>query len=192
MASTQISWPGSASSEKFMAPVETLATRWRGAATAAVTASLTVAAHAAAGGPMPSGAGAALVGVMAITLGAMATSIRGAATWPALVSLLAAGQLAGHVLLGAGHQHSAMAGHATVAMTAGHVAAVVLGAALIAAADRLGAALSHAVRAAIAPTRVPVVCAPARAFVGGDQPLRSHLLLAVSVSHRGPPVSHAS
>jgi hypothetical protein len=85
-----------------------------------------------------------------------------------------------------------MAGHSTVAMTAAHVAAVFVGAALIAAAGRLGAALSHAVRSAIAPQRVPVVSAPARTFDGGDQPLRSSLLLAASVSHRGPPVSLAS
>jgi hypothetical protein len=173
-------------------PDPTLTARWRGLATAALTAALTIAAHAAAGGTTPSGAGVALVGVVSITLGALATAIRWAASWPGLLALLASGQVVGHVLVGASHQHSAMAGHSTVAMTAAHVAAVFVGAALIAAAGRLGAALSHAVRSAIAPRRVPVVSAPARTFDGGDQPLRSSLLLAASVSHRGPPVSLAS
>jgi hypothetical protein len=103
--------------------------------------------------------------------------------------LLASGQIFGHLLLGsAGHQHTAMAGHGTAAMTVAHVAAVFVGAALIAAAGRLGAALSHAVRSAVAPRRLPIASAPAPAFDGGDQPLRSSLQLAASVSHRGPPV----
>jgi hypothetical protein len=171
----------------------TLVTRWRGGATAALTATLAVAAHAAAGGSTPAGAGAALVGVMAITLGALATAVRGAASWRGLLMLLACGQVFGHVLLAsAGHQHAATAGHDQAAMIVAHVVAVVVGAALIAAAGRLGAALSHAVRSAIAPQRVPVVSSPARAFDGGDQPLHSSLQLAASVSHRGPPVRFAS
>jgi hypothetical protein len=158
-------------------------------ATAALTATLAVAAR----GPIPSGAGAAVVGIMAITLGALATAIPQAASWPGLLVLLASGQLFGHVLLGsAGHQHSAMPGHHAAVMTAAHMVAVIVGAALIAAAGRLGAALSRAVRAAIAPQRVPVGCAPAPAFAGGDQPLHSSLQLAASVSHRGPPVRLAS
>ncbi|WP_319448417.1 MULTISPECIES: hypothetical protein [unclassified Mycobacterium] len=171
-----------------------LTARWRGIATAALTAALAVAAHGAAGGPTPSGAGAAVVGVMAITLGALATAIPKLASWPGLLALLASGQLFGHVLLGsAGHQHSAMmAGHHAAVMTAAHVVAVIAGAALIAAAGRLSAALSRAVRSAIAPQRVPVGCAPAPAFEGDDQPLQSSLLLAASVSHRGPPVRLAS
>ena len=176
-----------------MKPDPTLTARWRGIATAALTVALAVAAHGAAGGPTPSGAGAAVVGVMAITLGALATAIPQAASWPGLLVLLASGQLFGHVLLGsAGHQHSAMPGHHAAVMTAAHMVAVIVGAALIAAAGRLGAALSRAVRAAIAPQRVPVGCAPAPAFAGGDQPLHSSLQLAASVSHRGPPVRLAS
>jgi hypothetical protein len=174
-------------------PDQTLTARWRGAATAALTAALSVAAHAAAGGSLPTGAGGALVGVIAITLGALATTMRGAPSRPVLLALLASGQLLGHILLSsAGHQHSTMAGHGTTAMTIAHVAAVFAGAALIAAAGRLGAALSHAVRAAIAPQRMPVATVPAPAFHGGDQPLRSSLQLAASVSHRGPPVRLAS
>jgi hypothetical protein len=174
-------------------PDPTLTARWRGVATAALTAALTVAAHAAAGGATPSGVGAALIGVMAISIGALAATLQGAASRPVLLALLASGQIFGHLLLGsAGHQHSALAGHSTAAMTVAHVAAVFVGAALIAAAGRLGAALSHAVRSAIPPQRVPVASAPARAFDGGDQPLRSSLQLAASVSHRGPPVRLAT
>jgi hypothetical protein len=170
-----------------------LVARWRGAATASLTAALAVAAHAAAGGATPSGAGAALVGAMAITIGALATAVRGATRQPVLLALLSAGQLVAHLLLGSsGHQHVAMAGHGTAAMTVAHVVAVCAGAALIAAAGRLGAALSHVVRAAVPPRRGPIAPPPPRRFDGGDQPLRSSLQLAASVSHRGPPVQLAS
>ena len=175
-----------------MALDPTLVARWRGVSTASLTAALAVAAHAAAGGATPSGAGAALVGAMAITIGALATSVRRAANQPVLLGLLAGGQMVGHLLLGgSGHHHVATAGHGTAAMTVAHVAAVFAGAALIAAAGRLGSALSHAVRVAIPPQHEPVAPAPPRRFDGGDQPLRSSLQLAASVSHRGPPVQLA-
>ena len=162
-------------------------------ATAALTATLAVAAHAAAGGPTPSGAGAAIVGVMAITLGALATAIPQAASWPGLLALLASGQVFGHVLLGsAGHQHSATTGHHSAVMTAAHVVAVIVGAALIAAAGRLGEALSRAVRAAIAPSACPSDRAPARGIRRRRPTASLRLQLAASVSHRGPPVRLAS
>jgi hypothetical protein len=45
------------------------------------------------------------------------------------------------------------------------------------------------VRAAVRIVATPVAVAPAAPVDEADQPLRSALLLAASVSHRGPPVS---
>jgi hypothetical protein len=45
------------------------------------------------------------------------------------------------------------------------------------------------VRAAVRIVVAPVAIAPVVVTGGADQPLRSALLLAASVSHRGPPVS---
>jgi hypothetical protein len=73
-------------------------------------------------------------------------------------------------------------------MVAAHVAAVTCAAALIAAASYLCTAVSRVVRTAAAPTPDAVVAAPSPAFGNADQPLRSALLLAASMSHRGPPV----
>jgi hypothetical protein len=73
-------------------------------------------------------------------------------------------------------------------MFGAHLAAVSVGAGLIACGARLWAALSRVVRAVARERRtapVPTVRVMAR---GSDQPLQSALLLAASVSHRGPPV----
>ena len=59
---------------------------------------------------------------------------------------------------------------------------------LIATAGYLCSALSRAVRAADPPESLPVTATPTLAFLDADQPLRSALLLAASMSHRGPPV----
>jgi hypothetical protein len=68
--------------------------------------------------------------------------------------------------------------------------AVVVGALLIAAGDRLCAAVSRVVEVA---TRDVVAPIPSRSVLtwAADQPLRSALLLAASVSHRGPPATRA-
>jgi hypothetical protein len=75
-------------------------------------------------------------------------------------------------------------------MLAAHASAVVVGAILIAAGDRLCCAVSRVLKVATRAVAAPI---PAKqvAVLGGDQPLRSALLLAASVSHRGPPLSHA-
>jgi hypothetical protein len=166
------------------------AARLRGLGTAAVTATLAASAHAAAGGGLPSGAAVAELVVLAAALGAIAFTVR--AGTGALLALLAAGQLLGHLLLGVGgHDHSAHAGPPAIAMLTAHLAAVIIGAFLIAAGEHLCAAVSRAVRTAeTGPAQLP--CA-ATAIVrrGADQPMRSSLLLAASMSHRGPPVSLA-
>ena len=162
--------------------------RVRGVATGLVTAALAVAAHGAGGGVLPNGATMALLAVLASTAGAVATTIRQLNAPRYLLGVLAVGQLLAHLLLSAaGHHHG---GTPAVAMLAAHVLAVVAGAALIGAGDRLWRALSRAVRAAVRIV-AGVTVRPAATVHRADQPLRSALLLAASVSHRGPPVSLA-
>ena len=169
-----------------------LTARWRGAAAGVLTVMLSLLAHAEGGGAWPAGAGIVLVGIMAATLGALAATMPSTANAPGLLMLLASGQVAGHLLLGATAHHADLGGRAAAVMSAAHASAVLVGAVLIAAADRFGRALSRAVRSATTTPRPPVVARPAcsRGLLGNaDQPLRSALELAASVSHRGPPVS---
>jgi hypothetical protein len=165
------------------------ASRFRGLAGGALTAALAAAAHGAAGGGVPSGATAAELGLLAATIGTLSATVVGGDRIRVQLALLSAGQLLGHVLLGTvGHHHGNAASPSAVAMVIAHVVAVAGGAALIATAGYLCAALSRAVRAADPPAPLPVTAAPAPAFREADQPLRSALLLAASMSHRGPPV----
>jgi hypothetical protein len=156
--------------------------------TGLLTAALAVAAHGAGGGALPNGATAALLAVVAATAGAVAATVSPASTPRYLLGLLAVGQLLGHLLLSAADHHHHQA--TKPAMVAAHVIATATGAMLIAAGERLWRALSRTVCAV-----VRIVCTvaaqPAAAARRADQPLRSALLLAASVSHRGPPVSLA-
>jgi hypothetical protein len=164
--------------------------RLRGIAAGLLTAALAVAAHGAADNAAPSGTAAVFLAVLAATIGGLATSISRAADVRVLLGLLATGQLVGHLMLSAaGHSHGEPVSRAP-AMPAAHALAVVAGALLIAAGDRFCRAVSRVVAVA---TRAVVTPIPSRpvAVTGADQPLRSALLLAASVSHRGPPVSHA-
>jgi hypothetical protein len=164
--------------------------RLRGTAAGLLTAALAVAAHAAGSGALPTGAVVAQLAVLAATVGALAATISRAADARILLGLLAAGQLCGHVMLGTvGHSHAQMAPPAA-AMLAAHMLAVGAGALLIATSDRLCRAISQVVRAAVRIVSAPVVLVPVVVVGDADQPLRSALLLAASVSHRGPPVSH--
>ena len=159
-----------------------------------LTAALAVAAHAMAGGAVPPGAAVVLLTVLAVTVGAVAATTDRTADTPALLALLAVGQLSAHVVLtAAGHTHCAAppAGPPAAAMLAAHTVALVVGAALIAASDRLCRAVSSAMRAFVRELPRTLATGAAAAVTAGDQPLRSVLLLAASVSHRGPPVSPA-
>ncbi|MGV0837657.1 hypothetical protein [Mycolicibacterium thermoresistibile] len=159
----------------------------RGTAAGLLTAALAVAAHGSAGGAIPAGAVSAHLVVLAATVGALTAGLRAAASPWVLIALLSAGQLLGHLLFSAaGHTHGPPA--ALPAMVFAHTVAVVAGAVLIAAVDRLGNALSKAVRA-IRPVRVRPVAprAPTTPVRSADQPLRA-LMLAASVARRGPPV----
>src|SRR5271166_3672686 len=200
------------------------AARWRGAATALMTSALAVGAHGVADGDPPSGAGVALLAVLAVTIGAVAatggrsvaatggrsaadTARRSAADTGGttvaaksgrapgrtiLLAILASGQIIGHlVLAAAGHHHGAAWGAPAAPMIAAHAVAVVAGALLIAGADRLFRALSTAVRG-VAGLHHPLAAAATSPVVAGDQPHQAMLLLAASVSHRGPPASPPS
>jgi hypothetical protein len=138
----------------------------------------------------PTGAVVAQLAVLAATVGALAATIVRAADATVLVGLLAAGQLCGHLILSAvGHGHAATTAPPAAVMLAAHMIAVGAGALLIAASDRLCRAVSRVVRAAVRVVAAPVVVAPVVVIGEADQPLQSALLLATSVSHRGPPVS---
>ena len=166
------------------------AARLRGTAAGVLTAALAVAAHGVASGAAPTGAATMQLAVLAATVGALAATVARASDPRVLLILLGAGQLLGHVLLAAvAHGHSPAATPPAAAMLTAHLVAVAAGAAMIAACDRLCGALSRAVRASVRPVGPPVVAAPAVATVGADQPMRSPLLLATSMSYRGPPVS---
>jgi len=167
------------------------AARMRGLATGLLTAALAVAAHGVGSGAIPGGAAAALLAVLAATIGALAATTARAGKSVVLVGLLDAGQLVGHLLLSAaGHQHTLSTSPPAAVMLAAHVVAIAAGAVLIAAGDRLCGALSRAVRAMVRAVW-PVAGTPIVSVRRAEQPLRSALLLAASVSHRGPPVSLA-
>lgn len=164
----------------------------RGTAVGLLTAALAIAAHGVAGGGLPAGAVTAQLGLLALTLGAVAATAATANRAVALSGLLASGQLLAHGLLAAGgHAHGFDPLRPPAAMLAAHLAAVLIGALLIAGGARLCAGLSRTVRAAV-PTGSPLPVATSQVWVrSADQPRHSSLLLSTSVSHRGPPVGIA-
>jgi hypothetical protein len=165
------------------------AARLRGGATGLVTAALAVAAHGVGGGTAPTGAAAVQLTLLAATIGTLAATIAHAARARVLVGLLAVGQLIGHVMLSAvEHHHTLSPAPPAGAMLAAHLLAIVAGAVLIAAGDRLCRAVSRAARAVVRMVCPPVAVAGVVPARRADHPLRSALLLAASMSHRGPPV----
>ena len=158
-----------------------------------LTAALAIAAHAMAGGAAPPGSAAVLLSVLAVTAGSLAATVDRTADARVLFDLLASGQLVAHVMLTVAA--TPIAPRPVVpppaAMLAAHTVALVVGAALIAAGDRLCKAVTSALRAFAVSCPACCATAAAAAVTTGDQPLRSTLLLAASVSRRGPPVSLA-
>lgn len=187
---TPTSWRAWALSDPGVAhSPASVAARCRGAAAGSLTAALAMVAHSWASGAAPSGAGVVLLGVLAVTLGAIAATSRAAAGAGGLLTILAVGQVLGHVLLGAsGHDHVAAAPSGS-AMFGAHVAAVVCCALVIAAAGRLAEALSRAVRVPETTATPPVPTSVDTVVRSADQPLQATLALAASLSHRGPPVA---
>ena len=164
--------------------------RVRGTATGAFTGALAIAAHALAGDVLPSAGSAALLVVLAVAAGALTASWARTAHTPALLCVLAAGQAVGHLALSTGgHVHTASAASLpTPVMALTHLVAIGVGAILIRGCERFCAALSsivrrHTHRNAGAPR---ATARPPRFRV--DHPLQHALLLAASISHRGPPV----
>ena len=167
------------------------AARLRGIAAGLLTAALAVAAHGVAGSGAPTGTAVVLLAVLATTVGALAAAIARTADACVLLGLLATGQVVGHLMLSvAGHSHGASMSLAPD-MLAGHALGVAAGALLIAAGDRLCRRVSRAIEVARRAVVPPIPSRPMVVTVGADQPLRSALLLAASMSHRGPPVSCA-
>lgn len=166
------------------------AARLRGTSVGVLTAALAVAAHGAAGGGWPAGAVIAELALLAVTIGAVASTMRAANRAGVLVGLLGAGQLLAHVLLAIdGHTHGSHPLQPGVLMPAAHLVAVTVGALLIAGGNRLFAALSRVLRAVARRVRPMLWTTTPVVVHSADQPLQSARLLATSVSHRGPPVS---
>jgi hypothetical protein len=171
----------------------------RGLAVGLLTAALAIAAHALAGGTVLPGAAAVLLSVLATTAGSVAATVDRTSDARVLFALLASGQLIAHVMMTIpGHTDCAMSGGPAAsatpppaAMLAAHTVALVVCAALIAAGDRLCRAVTSALRAVVYELPGMLLTAAAAAVTTGDQPLRSTLLLAASVSGRGPPVGLA-
>ena len=157
----------------------------RGLAVGSLTAALALAAHGAAGAVLGSGAAAMLLTLLAGGFGALASALERAAEPAVLAALLAAGQAAGHLMLAAaGHSHAPTPGDA---MLAAHLLAVVIGTLLITGAERLCRALSTVLGECSARRAPPPVTRTTWAPARPDHPLQSRLLVAVSISHRGPP-----
>lgn len=105
-----------------------------------------------------------------------------------LAALLACGQLTGHVALAAaGHAHGETSTLPAPLMLLTHAVAVVAGAVLVSACERLCQVLSRAVRRCVGIAQLPVDVRTPRAVTPDGQPLQHVLLLAASISHRGPP-----
>ena len=127
------------------------ADRVRGVATGLLTAALAVAAHGAGGGALPNGAATVIACRSRGDRRRVGHHRPAARASPRrLLALLAVGQLLGHLLLSAaGHDHAGSTAPPAAAMLAAHLLAIVVGATLIAAGERLWRALSRAVRAVV-------------------------------------------
>jgi hypothetical protein len=105
---------------------------------------------------------------------------------PALIGVLALGQIVGHLTLTAGgSMHSAQP---SPPMLAAHAAAVVAGALLVVACERLYIALSSAIRRYRSARAAVNSVGGQRLTVDVEPPQQRVRLLAASISHRGPPV----
>ena len=160
----------------------------RGLTAAAFTGALAVAAHAVAGGGAPHGGAPVLLAATAAVIGLAAISDR-ASDIRVLASLLAGGQLVGHMALAtAGHSHGETSSWPSLLMLLMHLVAVAVGAVLVSACERLVHALTRVVRQRVAAVRAPVEIRQTAPVIRDCQPLQHILLIAASISHRGPPV----
>jgi hypothetical protein len=158
----------------------------RGVAAGIFTIALTVAAHGCADGMVPSGGAVALLAVVAAALGAGVARWQRTSRAGVLVGALAVGQLVGHLALSTGDTMAAA--KPSPPMLAAHLTAVVVGAVLVAAAERLYTALSNTIRRCRPPAGIPAVAGALMSAVRDDPPLQRMRLIAASISHRGPPL----
>lgn len=165
------------------------ATRVRGLAVGAVSATMAVLAHGGASGGLPDGTGAFLLLGLSAILAVAATSMPMLRTSRfGLFALLIGGQLAGHeVLAVAGHSHGAP----STAMFGAHAAAVLICGLLIALAERIGprcAAALGRVLPRLFPSlpAVPLLQVLPQCL---DLPTQLAAVLGASVSRRGPPLT---
>lgn len=162
----------------------------RGLAAAGCSAALAVAAHAAAGGGLPS-TGLTVVGTA--LLGGAGVALADRRRGPlAILAALGAGQLGMHVVLGLGHAHQPGAGHADpVAMTALHAAAVLVVAMLLAGAENAAFAVAAVLGWLLGgPLRVSgpaPAAAPVLAVLPAAPSLVTSILLRRVHGRRGPP-----
>jgi len=163
----------------------------RGLAAGAFTASLAVAAHGVGGGAAPTSGVLALLAVLAAGITALIGSWEGAGARRVMFAVLAVGQLIGHLMLSIDGHHmtSTTAIPPAAVMLTAHLVAILVGVALVAAAEHCYRTLSAVIRAVVIGT-APLAVGPQCIGV----PRRAHrlhreLLIAASISHRGPPVS---
>lgn len=171
-------------------PTTQLFARVRGSAAGLLTGTLAIAAHGLAGGALPVGGAAVMLVLLAAFIGGVAAAWVRASDTRILLTLLAGGQLLGHLTLAAvGHDHvMTVTGRSSMLMVAAHIVAVAVGAVLIAACERLCRAMSSALRAwARTPAVLPPIASVRPTPICADQPMHSTRVVAVSISHRGPP-----
>jgi len=148
---------------------------------------LAVAAHALAGGALPSGGVAALLIVVSLATGLAAMTER-ASHGAVLLAVLAAGQFAAHVSMAAvGHSHGDSVALSWPFMLLTHGLAVAAGARLMSLSEWLFGSLCRVVRRCVAVLQMPARLAAAPGIRPEYQPLQHVSLLAFSISHRGPP-----
>ncbi|MFC4603431.1 hypothetical protein [Rhodococcus kronopolitis] len=174
-------------------PGEKLSRRVRGTAVGGVTVAVAVAAHGIAGGGLPSGSTLVLLaGFAAVLVGVSAAIPVLRSGRPALVAVLAAGQVGAHLTLGVGGHHSGVSDSAvpSLGMVVAHVLAIGVCAAAIAAAERIGPRTEAALRAVVAAIFAAIpVAERARTWrpVVDVHPIVSALCRAAT-PRRGPPV----
>ena len=174
-------------------PGEELARRVRGLAVGASVVALAIGAHGVAGGAKPDGTALVVLGGVAAVLAAIVTAVPTLGTRRRyLVPMLAAGQVAAHAVLELGGGHGVVhAGEPTGApMLLAHAAAVLVCAALIASAERIGPRALAALRRILPliPTALPVVCEPARLRARLDVVPVAPAVCPGAIARRGPPV----
>ncbi|QBJ97404.1 hypothetical protein ERC79_16760 [Rhodococcus sp. ABRD24] len=175
-----------------ISPGEELARQVRGLAVAGSVIGLAIAAHGIAGGGTPHGPVLLLLAGVAVVLAACVTAVPALGTrrgW--LVPMLATGQVLSHFALSLGDTHAGMhtGPHTTVPMLVTHSVAVVVCAALIAAAERIGPRAYAALRRILPriPAVLPVRLEPPLPHVVTDIRPALSMSNVGPIARRGPP-----